>query len=61
MPAKTKEYIDTVLMSGYGKIYAGDGRNNGGKYGTGGLLKSRGMIVNIWNAPEETLELRNNY
>lgn len=54
MPAKTKEYIDTVLMSGYGKIYAGDGRNNGGKYGTGGLLKSRGMIVNTWNAPEET-------
>ena len=54
MPAKTKTYIDTVLMSGYGKIYAGDGRNNDGKYGTGGLLKSKGMIVNTWNAPKET-------
>ena len=54
MPAKTKAYIDTVLMSGYGKIYVGDGRNNGGNYGTGGLLKSKGMIVNTWNAPAET-------
>lgn len=54
MPAKTKAYIDTVLMSGYGKIYAGDGRNNGGNYGTGGLLNSKAMIVNTWNAPEET-------
>ena len=54
MPSKTKAYIDTVLMSGYGKIYAGDGRNNGGDYGTGGLLKSKGMIVNTWNAPKET-------
>ncbi|WP_291890577.1 NAD(P)H-dependent oxidoreductase [Chryseobacterium sp.] len=54
MPAKTKDYIDKVLMSGYGKIYAGDGRNSGGNYGTGGLLKSKGIIVNTWNAPEET-------
>jgi modulator of drug activity B len=46
MPAKTKDYIDKVLMSGYGKIYAGDGRASGGYYGTGGLLKSKGMIVN---------------
>lgn len=53
MPAKTKEYIDKVLMSGYGKIYFGDGRNNGGNYGSGGLLSSKGMIVNTWNAPEE--------
>lgn len=54
MPAKTKEYVDKVLMSGYGKIYAGDGRNKGGNYGTGGLLQSKGMIVNTWNAPQET-------
>lgn len=54
MPARTKAYVDTVLMSGYGKIYAGDGRNNGGIYGSGGLLKSKGMIVNTWNAPQET-------
>jgi modulator of drug activity B len=43
-----------IISISYGKIYAGDGRNNGGNYGTGGLLKSKGIIVNTWNAPEET-------
>jgi len=56
MPAKTKDYIDKVLMSGYGKIYVGDGRNKGGNYGTGGLLQSKGMVVNTWNAPQETFK-----
>lgn len=55
-PAKTKEYIDQVWMNGYGRIYAGDGRNNGGNYGTGGLLKAKGMIVNTWNAPKELFD-----
>jgi len=55
-PGKTKEYIDQVLMNGYGRIYAGDGRNNGGNYGTGGLLKAKGMIVNTWNAPKEVFD-----
>jgi modulator of drug activity B len=46
---RLKDYIDKVLMSGYGKIYAGDGRNKGGNYGTGGLLQ-QGMVVKHANA-----------
>lgn len=39
----------------------GDGRNNGGKYGTGGLLKSKGMIVNTGNALKKHSEMKDNY
>ncbi len=53
IPWAFKKYIDEVYMAGYGKIFAGDGRTESApekNYGTGGLLKSRYMLVTTWNA-----------
>lgn len=55
VPTLFKKYLDdgpTAL--GYGKLYDNDGRNNGGEYGTGGLMKDKKYMFSItMNAPKE--------
>jgi len=54
IPAQFKKYIDDVYMSAYGTLYASDGRNTGGLYGTGGLMKNTHYMFSMtWNAPFE--------
>lgn len=57
MPYKLKEYIDTVFMSGNGRMWTNDGRTRSDlsrKYGSGGLMQGKRYTVSTtWNAPEE--------
>ncbi|WP_281614565.1 NAD(P)H-dependent oxidoreductase [Flammeovirga sp. SubArs3] len=57
LPFGFKKYLDEVLTSGSGKIYASDGRHRTApklNYGSGGLLKGKKYILTTtWNAPEE--------
>jgi NADPH dehydrogenase (quinone) len=56
MPAPMKAYIDNVFMAGRGKIWLNDGRDQGGPYGSGGLLNARYMLSTTWNAPDEAFK-----
>ena len=55
-PWTCKKYMDVVYISGFGKIYTGDGRTRSDaskKYGSGGLCQGKYvMISSTWNAPE---------
>lgn len=55
-PWPMKRYIDEVFTTGYGRLYAHDGRtpdNPDGVYGSGGLLTGRRYLISAtWNAPE---------
>lgn len=54
LPYGFKKYIDEVYMQGYGVMFVDDGREQGGKYGSGGLLQGKKyMLVTTWNAPAE--------
>lgn len=52
MPAAFKFYMDRVFSGGRGKLYADDGRTNGGEYGSAGLLKGKYSLITTWNAPQ---------
>ncbi|MBF0381012.1 MAG: NAD(P)H-dependent oxidoreductase [Magnetococcales bacterium] len=57
VPWKFKKYIDEVYMTGYGTLFADDGRSDDDpskKYGNGGLLQgTKYMLSTTWNAPLE--------
>ncbi|NVK17272.1 MAG: NAD(P)H-dependent oxidoreductase [Methylocystaceae bacterium] len=54
MPGMMKTYIDDVFMTGRGEIWINDGRDQGGPYGSGGLMQEkRYMLSTTWNAPLE--------
>lgn len=54
MPGIMKTYIDDVFMAGRGEIWINDGRDQGGLYGSGGLMQEkRYMLSTTWNAPSE--------
>lgn len=54
IPSGFKAYIEKVFSGGKKQLFIDDGRSNGGKYGTGGLLNSTNyMLITTWNAPEE--------
>jgi modulator of drug activity B len=53
IPAAFKRYLDYGLSSAHGTLYAHDGRNDGGKYGEGGLAKDKNYMFSItMNAPK---------
>ena len=55
IPSAFKRYLDYGLSGGHGKLYAHDGRNDGGKYGSGGLLHGKKYMFSItMNAPKES-------
>ena len=58
IPALFKKYLDHGLTnSAYGKLYAHDGRNDGGAYGTGGLMQGKKYMFSItMNAPSEAFD-----
>ncbi|MCK5857137.1 MAG: NAD(P)H-dependent oxidoreductase [Bacteroidales bacterium] len=52
--AKLKSYFDHVYAHSQGRFYNGDGRKQGGQYGSGGLLvDTKYMLITTWNAPSE--------
>ena len=55
VPALFKQYLDNCLTNfAYGKLYAHDGRNDGGAYGTGGLIQDKKYMFSVtMNAPKE--------
>ena len=54
IPSALKKYLDYGLTGGYGKLYVNDGRNDGGQYGSGGLLQGKKYMFSItMNAPQE--------
>ncbi len=54
IPASMKRYFDHVYAKGRGRIFENDGRDNGGQYGTGGLMSNKKyMLITTWNAPSE--------
>jgi modulator of drug activity B len=61
IPASFKHYLDRVYSGGRGKIYLHDGRQDGGQYGTAGLLQAKYSLVTTWNAPSEALNNPNAY
>jgi modulator of drug activity B len=67
VPAKLKEYIDKVYITGYAKgtMTKGDGRTRTDSmkgYGSGGLLTdTKYMLSTTWNAPQEAFEKDNDF
>ena len=54
IPARFKMYIEKVFSGGKPLLFKDDGRSDGGKYGSGGLMHTtRYMLMTTWNAPEE--------
>ncbi len=53
LPWLGKKYLDEILSGGYGSVtYNNDGRADGGKYGSGGLMKpKRYMLSFTYNCP----------
>jgi len=52
--SKMKSYFDHVYAKGRGRIFKNDGREDGGQYGSGGLMQHKKyMLITTWNAPEE--------
>ncbi len=57
LPGKFKTYLDTVLMSGQNELYQGDGRKQGGIYGSGGLLNGKQyFLIATWSAPARSFD-----
>jgi len=57
VPGKFKTYLDTVLMAGDNELYQGDGREQGGIYGSGGLLNGKQyFLIATWGAPLRSFE-----
>ncbi|MED7819453.1 MULTISPECIES: NAD(P)H-dependent oxidoreductase [unclassified Francisella] len=56
-PWIVKKYLDEVLTTGHGVLYASDGRSRYDatkKYGSGGLLQGKKYMLSLtWNAPME--------
>ncbi|MBN3745147.1 MULTISPECIES: NAD(P)H-dependent oxidoreductase [Burkholderia] len=56
-PWTIKKYLDEVFTTGYGVLYASDGRTRSDparKYGSGGLLHGKRYMLSLtWNAPLE--------
>lgn len=59
-PWIVKRYLDEVLTTGHGRLYASDGRTRSDpmrKYGSGGLLHGRRYMLSLtWNAPRSAFE-----
>lgn len=54
VPSGFKAYIEKVFSGGKTRLFIDDGRSNGGKYGTGGLMQEKKyMLMTTWNAPVE--------
>ncbi len=53
IPSSFKRYLDNLLSGGRGIIYSNDGREEGGEYGSGGLMTSSYALITTWNAPED--------
>lgn len=54
IPANMKRYFDHVYAQGRGRIFRNDGRENGGQYGSGGLMhNTKYSLITTWNAPNE--------
>jgi modulator of drug activity B len=51
-PGSFKSYLDRMLSNSRGRIYRSDGRDNGGEYGSAGLMKSSYALITTWNAPK---------
>jgi modulator of drug activity B len=56
IPSSFKEYLDKVFSGGRGRIYAHDGREQGGSYGSAGLLKGSYSLITTFNAPLEAFD-----
>lgn len=60
--SKLKSYFDHVYAKGRGRLFKNDGRDDGGQYGSGGLLQSKKYIlVTTWNAPEMAFNNSNQF
>ena len=59
-PWTVKRYLDEVLTTGHGKLYASDGRSRQDptrQYGSGGLLQGKRYLLSLtWNAPQEAFD-----
>lgn len=64
-PWTVKRYLDEVLTTGHGRLYASDGRSRKDpqrQYGSGGLLQGRRYMLSLtWNAPREAFEEPGNF
>ncbi len=62
LPAAFKKYVDEVFMTGHGVLFKDDGRTNGGRYGSGGMLQGKKyMFSTTWNAPSEAFDDNNQF
>lgn len=60
--SKLKSYLDHVYGNQKGRLFTNDGRDNGGQYGSGGLMQSKKyMLITTWNAPVEAFSNENQY
>jgi len=60
IPAGFKSYIEKVFSGGKTRLFKDDGRSDGGKYGSGGLMNDKKyMLITTWNAP--TKAFNNSY
>ncbi|MCT9979264.1 NAD(P)H-dependent oxidoreductase [Acinetobacter sp. I-MWF] len=59
-PWTMKKYIDDVFTTGYGSLYANDGRSRSDaakKYGSGGLIQGKKYMLSLtWNAPLQAFD-----
>ncbi|ALM51987.1 NAD(P)H-dependent oxidoreductase [Halomonas huangheensis] len=64
-PWTVKRYLDEVLTTGHGRLYASDGRSRHDPqrhYGSGGLLQGRSYMLSLtWNAPLEAFDEPGNF
>ncbi|OHV08692.1 NAD(P)H-dependent oxidoreductase [Kushneria phosphatilytica] len=64
-PWSLKRYLDEVLTTGHGTLYASDGRSRhdpSRQYGSGGLLHGRRYMLSLtWNAPQEAFDEPGNF
>ncbi|RKR03363.1 putative NADPH-quinone reductase [Kushneria sinocarnis] len=65
VPWSLKRYLDEVLTTGHGTLYASDGRSRhdpSRQYGSGGLLQGRRYMLSLtWNAPQEAFDEPGNF
>ncbi|WP_413614967.1 NAD(P)H-dependent oxidoreductase [Halomonas cupida] len=65
VPWTVKRYLDEVLTTGHGRLYASDGRSRKDpqrQYGSGGLLQGRRYMLSLtWNAPREAFDEPGNF
>lgn len=64
-PWVLKKYLDEVLTTGHGRLYASDGRSRRDpslQYGSGGLLQGRRYMLSLtWNAPQAAFDEPGNF